>query len=144
MQQQLVSPLMLWLLQPSFLLKWAPGFIVSAQFTIPSDFFLWELIKRIWGFLIAVFLMSSLFSVPGILCVVVGLGWGFLVLLVVFCWVFFTFQEEVRGKYYDSLMLGPFHSSYYFWAVFVCLQSRHSLCTAFTETVSLANRCVWS
>ena len=38
---------MLWLLQPSFLLKWTAGFIVNAGFPILSDSFLQELIKQI-------------------------------------------------------------------------------------------------
>lgn len=33
-------------------------------------------------------------------------------------------------------MFGPFHSSRFFWKVFVCLPSSHSLCTAFTKTQS--------
>lgn len=33
-------------------------------------------------------------------------------------------------------MFGPFHSSCFFWKVFVCLPSGHSLCTAFTKTQS--------
>lgn len=47
-QQQLISPLMLWiLLQPCFLLKWAPGFIVNAGFPIPSQLFVGTN-KQIW------------------------------------------------------------------------------------------------